>query len=141
MILFELLPPNTTITANYYCAQLDRLKAQLAIKRPQHGKVRFLHDNARPHVATVTRQQLASLGWEVLPHPPYSPDLAPSDYHLFRDLQRHLKDKVYKDQHAVKTDLTTYFESQPKEFWSHGIHSLPTRWRQVMDNDGAYIVN
>jgi len=39
VILFELLSPNTTITADYYCAQLDRLKAQLAIKRPERGKV------------------------------------------------------------------------------------------------------
>jgi len=77
----------------------------------------------------------------VLPHPAYSPDLAPSDYHLFRDLQHHLEGKEYKDQRDIETDLTTYFELQLKEFWSKGIHSLPTRWRQVMDNEGAYIVN
>lgn len=49
--LFELLPHNTTIAAAYYWAQLERLDTQLSIKRPQHGKVRFLRDNARPHVA------------------------------------------------------------------------------------------
>ncbi|EFN78228.1 Histone-lysine N-methyltransferase SETMAR, partial [Harpegnathos saltator] len=47
-------------------------------------------DNARPHTSIVTRQKFRELGWEVLMHPPYSPDLAPSDYHLFLSLQNFL---------------------------------------------------
>src|SRR3954469_23682395 len=43
------------------------------------------HDNARPHTVKMTKEKLQALGWEVLPHPPYSPDLAPSDFHLFRN--------------------------------------------------------
>jgi hypothetical protein len=41
-----------------------------------------LHDNALPHSAATTVNLLYSWGWEILPHPPYSPDLAPSDFHL-----------------------------------------------------------
>ncbi|VDP00645.1 unnamed protein product [Heligmosomoides polygyrus] len=41
-----------------------------------------LHDNMRPHVAKVVQQKFEKLGWTVLPHPPYSPDIAPSDYHI-----------------------------------------------------------
>ena len=40
----------------------------------------FHQDNARPHESLVTRKKLLELGWEVMPRPPYSPDLAPSDY-------------------------------------------------------------
>ena len=47
----------------------------------------FHQDNARPHTSLVTRKKLLELDWEVKPHPPYGPDLAPSDYHLFRSLQ------------------------------------------------------
>ncbi|UYV70361.1 hypothetical protein LAZ67_7002670 [Cordylochernes scorpioides] len=42
------------------------------------------HDNARPHVAKIVKETLEALQWDVLPHPPYSPDIAPSDYHIFR---------------------------------------------------------
>ena len=43
-------------------------------------------DNAKTHTSLVTSKQLLELDWEVMPHPPYSLDLAPSDYHLFRSL-------------------------------------------------------
>jgi len=53
----------------------------------------FHYDNARPHTSLMTRQKLRKLGWEVLMHSPYSLDLAPSDYHLFRYLQNSLDEK------------------------------------------------
>jgi len=40
----------------------------------------LLHDNAQPHVAKVIKKYLETLKWDILPHPPYSPDIAPSDY-------------------------------------------------------------
>ncbi|GBP53755.1 Mariner Mos1 transposase [Eumeta japonica] len=49
----------------------------------RHDKVILLHDNAHPHVAKPVKTYLGTLKWDVLPHPPYSPDIAPSDYHLF----------------------------------------------------------
>ncbi|KAG5327320.1 MOS1T transposase, partial [Pseudoatta argentina] len=48
-----------------------------------HDKVILLHDNAWPHVAKPVKTYLETLKWEVLPHPLYSPDIAPSDFHLF----------------------------------------------------------
>ena len=45
------------------------------------------HDNYKPHVANLTLQTIEKLGWKVLPHPEYSPGLAPSDYHLFAGLK------------------------------------------------------
>ena len=58
-----------------------------AIKRKRSGKlsrgVLLQHDNARPHVSKQTKEAIYRLGVECVPHPPYSPDLAPSDYWLF----------------------------------------------------------
>ncbi|XP_050459528.1 histone-lysine N-methyltransferase SETMAR-like [Cataglyphis hispanica] len=90
VVYYELLPQGETINADKYCNQLDQLKAAIAEKRPElvnRRGVVFHHDNARPHVAMVVRQKLLQFDWDVLPHPPYSPDLAPSDYYLFLSLK------------------------------------------------------
>ncbi|GFU60646.1 histone-lysine N-methyltransferase SETMAR [Trichonephila clavipes] len=65
-------------------------------KRPELANRRsvvFHQDNVKPHMSVVTHQKLWELVWEVLMHPPYSQDLAPSDYHLFLALQNFLSDK------------------------------------------------
>ena len=56
----------------------------------RHEAIIFHHDNARPHVAIPVKIYLENSGWKVLPHPPYSPDLVPSDYYLCRSMQNAL---------------------------------------------------
>ena len=137
IIHWELLPPNRTITADFYCQQLDRVAAKLQGKQ---DKIYFLHDNARPHVAKLTREKLLELGWITVPHPPYSPDLAPTDYHLFRSLSNYLKEKKFDDEYDLEMGLLDFFDQKSQDFYESGILSLPERWRQVIDSDGAYIV-
>ncbi|KAL1139104.1 hypothetical protein AAG570_009164 [Ranatra chinensis] len=90
---YELLTTNRTINWDVYCDQLDKLNAAIHQNHPEltnRKGIVFHHDNARPHTTLQTRQKLQERGWEVLPNPPYSPDLAPSDFHLFRSLQNSL---------------------------------------------------
>ena len=141
VLYWELLNPGQSINATVYCQQLDRLAAAIQQKRPNHGPIRFLHDNARPHTALMTRNKLLELGWEVLPHPPYSPDLAPSDYYLFRSLSNTMNNLPFANQNELKTWLGEYFEGQPAEYYAQGIRELPNRWRQVIDNNGDYILD
>ena len=96
VLYYEFLPENQTINSKKYCSQLDQLKAALDEKPPElvnRKCIIFHQDNARPHVSLMTRQKLLQLGWEVLIHPPYSPDIAPSDFRLFRSLQNSLNGK------------------------------------------------
>jgi len=69
------------------------------LKEKLRGKVTngvlFLHDNAPSHRALATQKKLAYLGFQFLDHPPYSPDLAPADYHLFPGLKKKLKDRHF----------------------------------------------
>ena len=68
-------------------------------KTPRSGKVPngvlFLHDNAPAARALATQKKLAYLGFQFLDHPPYSPDLAPSDYHPFPGLKKQLKGRHF----------------------------------------------
>ncbi|XP_017795782.1 PREDICTED: histone-lysine N-methyltransferase SETMAR-like [Habropoda laboriosa] len=87
ILYYDLLANNETINSEKYCSQLEDLRVAIEQKRPEMANrkgVMFHQDNARPHVSLTTRQKLLELGWDVVPHPPYSPDLAPSDFHLFR---------------------------------------------------------
>ncbi|GFT60917.1 putative DD34D transposase [Trichonephila clavipes] len=91
-----MLPHGKTLNSGIFCQQLDRLKPVIDQKWPELANRRsivFHQDNARPHTSVVTRQNLWELGLEILMHTPYSPDLAPSDYHLFLTFQNLLSDK------------------------------------------------
>nr|CDJ80805.1 Transposase domain containing protein [Haemonchus contortus] len=137
IVHWELLPPNSTVNAEVYCAQLDRVAAALGERQ---RKVYFLHDNARPHIAKDTQKKLQSLGWHVLAHPPYSPDLAPTDYHLFLSLSNHLKNKNFDYVNQLETYIDEFSSSKPQEFYASGIQKLPDKWQYVVDNDDLKLV-
>ena len=82
IICIEFLPRGSTIDSDRYIQTLKKLKARIYRARPalEMQRVLFHHDNAPPHTSGKTRETIASMGWKTLPHPPYSPDLAPSDY-------------------------------------------------------------
>lgn len=144
IVHFEMLPHGETITADLYCEQLTRLSSEIRNKCPilaNRKGVILHHDNARPHVAIKTLRKVHELGWEVLNHPPYSPDIAPSDYYLFRSLQNYLDQKSFLNLSDVKSALVTFFESKSEDFFARGIDRLPERWRQVVENNGNYLLD
>jgi histone-lysine N-methyltransferase SETMAR len=142
IVYYELLKPNETITGALYRTQLMRLSRALKAKRPQyeqrHDKVILQHDNARPHVAVPVKTYLQTLKWEVLPHPPYSPDIAPSDYYLFRSMAHGLAGQHFRSLDEVKIWLDAWIGSKSAEFFRDGIRELPERWEKVVASDGQY---
>ncbi|GFW35529.1 mariner Mos1 transposase [Trichonephila clavipes] len=134
----ELLPQGQTLN---YCQQLDRLKlandqkwSELANRR---GAV-FHKDSARTHTSVVTRHNLWDLGWEVIP-PPYGPDLAPSDYHLFLALQNVLSDKKLVSREDCGNRLLGVFANKSQDFYERGIMKPPLKWQQVIQQNGVYL--
>ncbi|CAF3357183.1 unnamed protein product [Rotaria socialis] len=86
-----------------------------------------LHDNARPHIAKSTREKLLKLGWSTVSHPAYSPDLAPTDYHLNRSLSNHRSEKKFDDEKHLKMELVDFFGQKPQEFYEREIFFLAER--------------
>ena len=68
----------------------------------RHDKIILLHDNAQPHVVASVKTYLETLKWEVLPHPPYFPDIAPSDYHLFWSMMHGLSEQHFTSYEDTK---------------------------------------
>ncbi|GFR88468.1 transposase [Elysia marginata] len=82
-LVVDILPQDTTMTATYYVQSvLSQVKSAINEQRPKVSTSRtlLLHDNAGPHKARATTQPLRELGIQVLPHPAYSPNLAPGDF-------------------------------------------------------------
>jgi histone-lysine N-methyltransferase SETMAR len=98
-------------------------------------------DNARHHVSKMKQQKIKELNWEILDHPPYSPDFAPSDYHLFRSLQNYLYNKKLERFEEVNGAILAYFESNPRSFYKAGIEKLVTRWQTVIASNINYIID
>ena len=71
----------------------------------RHEKVILQHDNARPHVTKPVKTYLEKLKSEVLPHPLYFPDIAPSDYYLFRSITYSLADQQFVSMKTLKNGL------------------------------------
>lgn len=142
VLFYELLPPGQTVTGDRYSKQLRQLHQEFIRKRPQiannRRKVILLHDNARPHVAKETKEALLDLEWEVLPHPAYSPDIAPSDYHLFRSIQHGLSGECFSNAADVRKWIDEWIASKDDSFFRRGIRMLPERWEKVVENDGKY---
>ena len=121
-----------------------KLNKEIKEMRPElvtRKGVVFHQDNARPHTSLVTRKKLLELGWEVMPHSPYSPNLVPSDYHLFRSIQNHLNGKIFDSNEAVKKKLIQFFASKNQTFYESGIMKLTERWQKVIEQNGQYIIN
>jgi histone-lysine N-methyltransferase SETMAR len=71
------------------------------------------------------------LKWEVLEHPAYSPDLAPSDFHLFGPLKNALRGRQFAADDEVKEAVHDWLCSQPQTFFSNAIKKLTDRWANV----------
>ena len=85
------VPSKTTVNANYYVEVLKQLRRHILKKRPEIADNWILHhDNATPHTARVVLDCLDKFNIPVMPHPPYSPDLAPCDFSLFSELKKRL---------------------------------------------------
>ena len=141
VLYYELLPENQMINSNKYCSQLDQLysnRKHLELVSRKH--IIFYQDNTRPHVSLMTRQKLLQLGWEVLIHPPYSPDIALSDFPFFWSLQNSLNGKNFNSLEDCKRHLEQFFAQKDKKFWEDGIMKLPEKWQKVVEQNGEYVV-
>jgi hypothetical protein len=94
----EFLPPGQTVNGKFYCEVLKWLRGGIQRKRPGKWKNNnwFLcHDNAPAHTSLIVQQFLTSKNITVILHPPYSPDLAPSDFFLFPKMKLQLKGSLW----------------------------------------------
>jgi hypothetical protein len=92
-----------------YKETLNKLRQSIRTVRPNRNMTRvlLLHYNARPHNSLRTREAIAKMGLTVLSQPAHSPDLAPSDYHLFGPVKDALRTRHFADDSELKRSAPT----------------------------------
>ena len=131
------LPKGQTINAEYCSSLLVQLKEKCCRKFTKGAL--FLYDNAPAHRALATQRKLAYLGFQCLDHPPISPDLAPSDYHLFRGLKNNLKGRHFSSDAEVVAAAVTWLSGRPSEFFWVAFKSWSNWLRSVLSFVGSIL--
>lgn len=127
------------IDSEKYCNTLTRLRDKIHYKWPGRQVV-FLHDNATCHTSYRTTDLLLKFKWQVLKHPSYSPDLAPSDYFLFGALKDHLRGTHFHSDEELIWAVKKFFKDQTQKFYKDAIHDLPNKWDNCVTKKGEYSV-
>ena len=137
---YSFLNPSKTVTSEKYAKQINAMHSKLQLPRPAlvDRKGPVLNDNAWPHVAQWTLQKLNKLGCEVLPHPPYSLDLLPTDYHFFKHLDIFLQGKCFHSQQEAENAFQEFVKSWSRDFYSTGINKPISCWQKWVSCNGSY---
>ena len=99
-------------------------------------KVLFHHDNALAHTSAIATAKLFNLRYEILPHVPYSPDLAPFDYFLFPNMKSSLGGKRFSTNEEIIAAINEYFD---KNYFLEGIKKLEYRYNKCIQLKGDYV--
>ena len=141
IILNQFVPPKTTVTGNYYASVI---KSDLlpAIKRkcPQLMRSGILlhHDNVPSHSSRVVLDTIKSLDIEILPHPPYSPDLAICDFWLFPNLKNKLRGEKYESREELRRAVDRYLRDMSRDGLHHVFRAWVERWDKCKLCKGSY---
>lgn len=139
-ILAHNMEKGTTVTSVNYCDML-RNEVTPAVCTKWTGRlsesIASLHENARPLMAHLTINTIQKLNWEVLKHPAHSPDLAPSNFHLFELLKNTLRGRRFADDNEAKRAVHEWLCNRPKNFFPSGIKKLAdcsAKWKEKKRN-------
>lgn len=129
-----------TVNAAYYRSfLLHNLRRTLRRKRPELlNNVIILHDNATSHTAACVQNLVRRWGWEILEHPPYSPDLSPCDFDLIPKLKTPLRGKRFANREDILTAFRREVAHIDASRTADGIQRLPHRWERCMEALGDY---
>ena len=98
--------------------------------------LKFHHDNARPHVAKKVIDYLNDQNFLIMDHPPYSPDLAPSDFWLFDYVKQRIDDHTSAE--SLVKQITKIVNDIPKEEWQKTFNKWIERMELCIKNKGDY---
>ena len=141
IIMLDFLAKKSTITGAYYANLLDQLRIVILEKR--RGKlskgILLQQDNARVHTCKIAMDAVEQNGYQLILHPAYSPDLAPSDYFLFPNLKKDIRGHHFWSNEEVVGAVEEWVRDKDPGFFSSGLMALEHRWSKCIILEGNYI--
>ena len=139
VVLIDCLESGKTVATKYYRDNcLKSALEKVREERPTSGSknIKFLHDNAKPHVAKIVKKYLNNEGLTIIDHPLYSPDLALCDFRLFSRLKHGLES--HPDVESLKSQITEHLENIPKDESLKTFHTYLERMQLCKTNREKY---
>ena len=140
VIMLDFLAKKSTITGRYYANSLDELRT--AIHEKRRGKlskgILLQQNNARVHTCKIAMHAVEWNGYELIPLPTYSADLAPSDYFLFPNLKKDICGRHFRSNEEVVAAFEEWVRDKDPGF-SSGLMALKHCWSKCIILEGNYI--
>ena len=136
----EFVPPGQTFNAAFYVEALKRLRENVRRKRPDQWRNNtwlLHHDNAPAHTALLTRCFLTDNNMTVVSHPPYSPDLAPSDFFLFPKLKMKLKGRRFQTE-EIQAESQAVLNTLRENDFQESFKNWQRRWDRCQASERHY---
>ena len=141
VIMLDFLPKRSTITGVYYANLLDQLRTN--IHENVRGKlskgVLLQQDNGRVHTCKVAMDAVEQNVYELIPHPAYSPDLAPSHFFLFPNLKKDIRGLHFRSDEEVVMAVEEWVNGKDTDFFSSGLMALKHHWSKCITLESNYI--
>ena len=135
------VPKGSSVTGKFYRESvLTQLVDFYQKHRPSTGVcgIRLLHDNAPAHKSSTVQEYLKESGLDVLDHPPYSPDLSPSDFWLFPRLKEMLAGLCFESHCGIGSAVYQCLQHIPKEDYWVVFRKWVDQCKMCVEADGAY---
>ena len=120
---------------------LREFRKRFRRKRPElfeSGQWHFHQDNAPVHNSILVTDYLTQMGIRTVPHPPYSPDLAPCDFWLFPKLKENHRGNRYSTIEDMKEAVTRVLNTLTQEYFQGAFQKLLERYNKCIDVGGEY---
>ena len=141
MIYMHWVPTGQAVNKEYYVEVLRESRKRFRRKRPaffKSGQWHFHKDNTPVHKSILVTNYLTKMGIKTVPHPPYSPDLAPCDFCLFPNLKKKLRDCRYETIEEMKEAVMKIIDTLTQEDYNGAFQKLLEWYNKCIAAGGDY---
>jgi transposase len=139
ILAYQILPKNTNVNFEVYLNFLSEVLHR-GTNKHRIARLLILHEYTTPYKHRKVQEFFNRHRWEVLKHPPYSPDLNPCDYDGIARIKRPNKGKRFANEDELKAGYDKVIKEINLKNEATGIPHLPERWAVVSQTREEYIV-